>query len=264
MKINKKILIMSLMLVAGNFIADNYVYGKENKITAQKLHNEAISYKGVQYLLKAKKIYEKIIEDYGDYEKIEAVQKELEDLNLKIIHTSTETPHAVTYVVQNADTLGKIARKHKTTVDLIKKRNGFRSDLIHIGQKLSIWKGKFNIFVDKSQNILILKNDNETIKVYKVSTGFGGSTPVGEFTIVNKLLDPVWFHHGVAVPAGSPDNFLGTRWMGFDKPAFGIHGTHEPELIGKQVSAGCVRMRNEDVEELYGLIPAGTKVVIVD
>ena len=49
-----------------------------------------------------------------------------------------------------------------------------------------------------------------------------------------------------------------------DFPGYGIHGTVEPESIGKQVTAGCVRMRNEEVEQLYMLIPTGTQVKIVD
>ena len=57
---------------------------------------------------------------------------------------------------------------------------------------------------------------------------------------------------------------LGTRWMGFDITGYGIHGTTEPDKIGQQVTAGCVRMRNEEVEELYTLIPVGTEVTIQD
>jgi lipoprotein-anchoring transpeptidase ErfK/SrfK len=52
--------------------------------------------------------------------------------------------------------------------------------------------------------------------------------------------------------------------MGFDITGYGIHGTTEPDKIGQQVTAGCVRMRNEEVEELYTLIPVGTEVTIQD
>ena len=75
--------------------------------------------------------------------------------------------------------------------------------------------------------------------------------------------NPVWYHKGEIVPPGTPDNFLGTRWLGFDLPQYGIHGTVEPQLIGQSVSHGCVRMHNEDVEELFTYIPYGTKVKIV-
>ena len=66
------------------------------------------------------------------------------------------------------------------------------------------------------------------------------------------------------MPPESPENVLGTRWMGFDIPGYGIHGTVEPKAIGQQVTAGCVRMLNEQVEELYSILPVGTEVVIVD
>ncbi len=118
--------------------------------------------------------------------------------------------------------------------------------------------------MDKSQNILILKDNNEVVRVYSVSTGANNSTPVGKFKITSKLVDPVWFNRGAVVPPESPENVLGSRWLGFDLPGYGIHGTVEPETIGKQVTAGCVRMRNEDVEELYSLVTIGSEVEIVD
>lgn len=111
----------------------------------------------------------------------------------------------------------------------------------------------------------MLKNNDEIVKTYTVSTGKDVSvTPVGKFTVVNKLIDPVWFNKGVVVPPDSPANVLGGRWLGFDLPGYGIHGTINPETIGSHETAGCVRMRNEDVEELYNLVTTGTEVVIVD
>lgn len=118
--------------------------------------------------------------------------------------------------------------------------------------------------VDKSQNSLMLKSDEEIIKTYIVSTGLNNSTPVGTFKIVNKLANPTWFKAGMVVPSGSADNVLGTRWMGFDLPGYGIHGTVEPQNLGKQVTQGCVRMANSDVEELFTIVPQDTEVTIVD
>jgi lipoprotein-anchoring transpeptidase ErfK/SrfK len=157
-----------------------------------------------------------------------------------------------------------LAKKYGTTIELIKVRNGLKKDIIRVGQRLSIWTAPFNIFVDKSQNILMLKTGNEVLKVYRISTGLNNSTPIGEYTITTKLVDPVWFNKGIVVPPDSPQNVLGTRWLGFNLSGYGIHGTVEPETIGQQVTAGCVRMRNNEVEELYDMIPYGTKVVIVD
>jgi lipoprotein-anchoring transpeptidase ErfK/SrfK len=77
-------------------------------------------------------------------------------------------------------------------------------------------------------------------------------------------VNPTWYKQGAVIPAGSPENILGTRWMGFDLPAYGIHGTTEPQSLGKQVTQGCVRMSNADVEQLFIIVPIGTEVTIVD
>ena len=66
------------------------------------------------------------------------------------------------------------------------------------------------------------------------------------------------------VPPDSPENILGTRWLGIDKQGYGLHGSVDPTSIGKQVTAGCVRMPNKDVEELFDIVPVGTDVMIVD
>ena len=52
--------------------------------------------------------------------------------------------------------------------------------------------------------------------------------------------------------------------MGIDKKGYGIHGTIDPNAIGQQITAGCVRMTNADVEELFSIVPTGTDVTIVD
>ena len=127
-----------------------------------------------------------------------------------------------------------------------------------------ISKAKYKILVDKSQNVLTLLSDNDIIKVYRVSTGENNCTPVGNFKIVNKITNPVWYTEKAIVPAESPDNILGSRWMGFNLAGYGIHGTTSPEKIGQQATKGCVRMINAEVEELYKIIPIGTEVAIAD
>lgn len=234
-------------------------------LSAQHFYKEALSYRDNRDYLKASESYKKILTEFPDFSEIEKVQRELEGINLRIINTNVESPQAVIHEVQSGDTLGKLAKQYGTTVELIKQRNDLTSNIIRVGERLSIWTGKFSVFVDKSQNILMLKNNDEIVKTYTVSTGKDVSvTPVGEFMIVNKLVDPVWFNKGVVVPPESPSNVLGTRWLGFDLPGYGIHGTINPETIGSHETAGCVRMRNKDVEELYSLLTTGTKVVIVE
>ena len=234
-------------------------------ISAEQLYAQALDSKKEGEILKAKESYEKILSDHPDFSDIEKMQVELEVLNMELIFSNTMAPdRTIMHEVKSGDTLGELAKQYGTTIDLIKKSNRLTSSVIRVGQKLRIWIGTFNIFIDKSQNLLTLRDQDEVLKVYSVSTGEGNITPVGNFEIVSRLVDPVWFNKGIVVPPESPQNVLGSRWLGFDLSGYGIHGTIDPESIGKQVTAGCVRMRNEDVEELYSIIPRGTRVAIVD
>ena len=144
------------------------------------------------------------------------------------------------------------------------KSNNISDSLIIPGRKIKVWTAPFNILVDKSQNILWLKSGEEIFKTYVVSTGKNNCSPVGTFKIVNKLPNPTWFKAGAVVPSSSPENVLGTRWMGFDLAGYGIHGTTQPQELGKQVTEGCVRLSNQDVEELYTIIPMGTATTIIE
>ena len=188
----------------------------------------------------------------------------LETAAFKAMFAASDDPHAVVYEIKPGDTLGGISKKHHVTIDLLKRINGLSSNKIRPGKKLRIPTYKFSVVVDKSQNTLILKGDEEVLKTYQVSTGENGSTPVGVFKITDRLVDPTWYKEGAVVPYGDPRNILGTRWLGFDKEGYGIHGTTEPEKLGQQVTSGCVRLRNEEVEELFIFTPSGTEVTIVD
>ncbi len=171
---------------------------------------------------------------------------------------------SLSYTVLRGDNLTKIAKKHQVTPDLIKRINGLAGDALKIGAKLKIPTAKLSVVVDKSQNTLILKSGEEVLKTYLVSTGTNNSTPVGVFKITDKLMNPTWYKAGAVKAPGDKENMLGTRWMGINQKSYGIHGTTEPEKLGQQVTAGCVRMKNEDVEELYSFLPSGTEVTIVD
>ena len=215
-------------------------------------------------LMAAKKAYQELVNNFSGSSDIMNWQKKTEDLGIRLLFSPVLTPKSIAYEIKPGDSLAKIAREFKTTPELITKSNNISGDKIFPGKKIKVWNAPLNIVVDKSQNILMLKSDDEIIKTYPVSTGTNNSTPTGTFKVVNKLQNPTWFKAGTVVPSGSSDNVLGTRWLGFDLPGYGIHGTVDPQNLGKQVTQGCVRMANTDVEELYIIIPVGTEVAIVD
>lgn len=107
------------------------------------------------------------------------------------------------------------------------------------------------------------------MKSYQVAIGKPGwETPTGTFRITQKVENPTWINpitDDVIIP-GDPENPLGHYWIGFWTQGwiwFGFHGTNEPESVGQAVTHGCLRMHNEDVEELFSQVKVGTLVTVV-
>ncbi|MCX6994062.1 MAG: L,D-transpeptidase family protein [Kiritimatiellaeota bacterium] len=196
----------------------------------------------------------------------------LGQLNIELILSQAPMPEKVEYVVQPGDSLERIARKFKTTVDLIKKSNALQRPVLHSGDRLLVFKGTFNLAISKSRNDLVVKVNDRFFKRYRVGTGKFGRTPIGTFVIAEKIEQPPWWRpDGKMIPFGDKENVLGTRWMSLQATnttnavrGYGLHGTWEPETIGQQASAGCVRMVNSEVEELFLLVPIGTHVAITE
>jgi len=213
----------------------------------------------------AQAAFEKVVVDFSDFEKITEAKKRLWDLNIKLLFSPVVTEKDIAYKVEPGDTLGAIAKKHNTTVELIKRSNNLESDLIRPGKRLKISAVKYSVAVDKKQSILALKANDAVFKIYAVALGKFDSTPIGEFTITEKLINPDWYKGGVgAIPAQSPENILGTRWLGLSEKQYGIHGGATEEDLGKQVTNGCVRMFDSDVEELFAILPRGTEVAVIE
>jgi len=272
MTVNKKILaaIIALIITGVIFLAFNLrrpartCNAKAKGVSASAILAQAKGQEIKNNLLEAKLLYQKLVDDFPGASEVVNWQKKSEEMNIKLLFSPTITPGSLVYEIKPGDTLDKIARAFRTTTELIMKSNMINDSRIIPGRKIKVWNAPFSIFVDKSQNILLLKSNEEVIKSYIVSTGKNNSTPVGTFKIVNKLPNPTWFKTGTAVAPGSPDNVLGTRWMGFDIAGYGIHGTTEPKELGRQVTQGCVRLSNSDAEELYSIVPVGTEVTVVD
>jgi lipoprotein-anchoring transpeptidase ErfK/SrfK len=174
-------------------------------------------------------------------------------------------PEKVDYTVQRGNTLEVMARRHGTTIELIQRGNNIRGHIIRTGERYRIFTGKFSLVVDKTANDLVVNMNDRFFKRYRVGTGEYGKTPTGDFKITDRIAQPPWWRpDGKRIPFGDPENQLGTHWLALDISGYGLHGTWEPDTIGHQASAGCVRMLNEDIEELYIMLPTGTPVTIHD
>jgi len=190
---------------------------------------------------------------------------------------------AESYVVKSGDRLAKIAMKHEITPDLLLRMNGM-SDArkLRSEQALKIVNGPFNAVVTKSAFTLdlYLGNPGEAgsmfVKQYKVALGRDDSTPLGTWMVEagKKQKNPKFWGSGPDHPpmeADDPQNPLGEYWIGLvgtdghavDKHGYGIHGTIDPDSIGKQASLGCIRLKNEDVAVVFELLVEGKSFVLV-
>jgi hypothetical protein len=105
---------------------------------------------------------------------------------------------------------------------------------------------------------------------FPIATGMAAyPTPLGSFRIVTKQRNPWWYPPPTGWAAGAkpippgPGNPLGTRWMGLNVGAVGIHGTPDAASIGYSASHGCIRMRIPNAEWLFERVRIGTPVFIV-
>ena len=114
------------------------------------------------------------------------------------------------------------------------------------------------------------------IRSFRVALGSENGTPEGVWRVKNRLENPTYYPPASAtdkriIAPDDPNNPLGKRWIGLEgiegacvgHEGFGIHGTIEPDSIGKAVSLGCVRMHNEDVALLYKLLQPGKSQVTI-
>lgn len=202
-----------------------------------------------------------------------STEKRLGEIHVALAFSLLPMPEKLDYEVQRGDSVDRIAKKFGTTADLIIIQNNLKSNaFLRVGERLRVLKGTFSIEVSKARNDMILELNGRFFKRYLVGTGKGGKTPVGTFVITaQKEKNPTWWKDNKAIPFGHPENVLGTRWMAIkatgstpDVKGYGIHGTWEDASIGKAESAGCIRMHNREVEELFTLVPPGTVVTITE
>jgi lipoprotein-anchoring transpeptidase ErfK/SrfK len=118
------------------------------------------------------------------------------------------------------------------------------------------------VLVSIADRRLAVIEDGKVLAYFSVSVGASVSpSPTGEFEIINRVANPVYYHDGVAMAAGK-SNPVGTRWIGLSVKGYGIHGTNAPKSIGHAASHGCIRLRNQDVEKLYTMLRVSDVVEI--
>ena len=113
------------------------------------------------------------------------------------------------------------------------------------------------VIVSIADRQLAVVENEAVVETFAVAVGAAATpSPIGTFTIVNRVSNPTYYRPGKVVPPG-PRNPLGTRWIGLSQKGYGIHGTDSPGSVGYAKSMGCIRLRNADVERLFERVRAG-------
>ena len=194
---------------------------------------------------------------------------------VKLGDTTVESYH-----VKLGETPSEVVKRFNITAELFMKVNNIPdARSMRADRDYKVIKGPFNVVINKKTFQLDVSLKDYFIKSYTIGLGRDNSTPAETFLAGPKLQKPEWIGdvdktgRRVRVPYGDPRNPLGNHWISLNRLSgsssqgvqtdYGIHGTNEPQTIGTQASHGCIRMRNEDVAELFDLLVTGKSRITI-
>lgn len=214
----------------------------------------------------------------------DAVRAAISEINQTVIFSPqkfTDDPFAAAYPVQSGERLSTIAAKNGVTWELLSRVNGIEPRRLRSGTTIKLIKGPFHAVVIKGlfRMDIYLGSPGEPgamfVKSIPVGLGKDSSTPTGTWQVKSgdKIRHPKYYSprgEGV-IDADDPKNPLAGYWIGLQgldgqavgKTSYGIHGTIDPNSIGKMESMGCIRLRADDIALVFDLLVEGKSKVIV-
>jgi lipoprotein-anchoring transpeptidase ErfK/SrfK len=168
-------------------------------------------------------------------------------------------------LVKHGDSFARIAQRHGISNNLLWDLNKIprgKTEL-HPGNNLKVPKGQPRVVVRKADFTASLYFGDNLVRQYIVAHGKNDNTPVGQTTITSMTIDPEKQARGPNDPRAE----MKLRWIGWGayaggRTGFGFHGTKDLDSIPGMSSRGCVRMRDNDVLELYDIVRDGNKVEV--
>ncbi len=212
-----------------------------------------------------------------------AVRQILAQINQTLVFSPRAVagdPFAEYYKVQPGDFLSTIAPRYNVPYQLIELINNVSARRIRVGQRIKVIHGPFHAVVSKSgyrMDVYLAGSGGQRVYVrsFRVGLGEDDSTPLGTWIVRrgSKLSNPGWTNPRTGKVYGSDDpaNPIGEYWIGLQGidentkglVGYGIHGTIEPDSVGKQVSMGCIRLKADDIDMVYKLLTDGQSTVAV-
>ena len=184
--------------------------------------------------------------------------------------------------VQSGEYLSTIGNTYRIPYQLIERINNIDARRLQAGQGIQVIKGPVHAQIDKSDYRMdLFVEDPDGIRIYlksyTVGLGEFDSTPVGKWIVKpgSKVGPanggPSWVNPrtGERYDRNDPNIPIGEYWMALegiddntrDRKGYGIHATNDPESIGRQESMGCIRMRDDDVDQVFYTLFEGSSIV---
>jgi LysM repeat protein len=167
------------------------------------------------------------------------------------------------YIVQPGETLEQIAEKYTVPATLLARINGLRDPQpLEPGRELKVVRGPFSAVIHLERHELTLMVHGRYAGRFAIGVGSDQPNLEGSYTVLEKNLNPLYRGpDGVTVSGGDPRNPLGRYWIGLSDK-IGLHGTVDPQNIGRDDNRGAICLSDRDIDDLFGILSVGSRVVI--
>jgi LysM repeat protein len=205
------------------------------------------------------------IQKYPSGPHVEEAKDLLGEVNVDILLSPYPSPEKTTYIVKSGDVLAKIARKLKTTAELIMRMNNLSGTMLRIGDRLLISHPDFSIVIQRKANLVVLLNHGAFFKQYHVREA--KLPPKQPSKIAAKVAETIAWKDGKRVGLGSKEYINGTRWIRLaGAPSYMLYSVVDsahPNIDQPPPPLG-LGLAASDVEELSSLVNNKTPVTIID
>jgi hypothetical protein len=167
------------------------------------------------------------------------------------------------YIVRPGDTLDQIADKYNVPAILLARINGIRDpQQLEPGQELKVVRGPFNAVIHLDRHELSLMMEGRYAGRFAIGVGCDQPKLEGTYVVREKKINPPYRGpDSITVPGGDPRNPLGKFWIGLSNNV-GLHGTVDPQNVGRDDNRGTICLGDRDIDDLYGILSVGSRVVI--
>src|SRR6266496_6308664 len=205
------------------------------------------------------------IQKYPNGKHLDEARDILGEVNTEILLSRHPSPEKVEYIVKPGDVLAKIARKLKTTPEMIMRMNNMSGTMLRIGDRLLISHPDFSIVIQRKANVVVLLNHGAFFKQYHVREA--KLPPKQPSTVTAKVAETMAWKGGKRVGLGSPDYISSTRWIRIaGAPGYTLYSTPDPAHpnLEQPPPPSGLGLAASDVEELSSLVNNGAPVTISD